>query len=69
MFVAARRHIVANTFQVYKRHITQQYERYSATITTFDNLDGGIQTDTDTKDSEIANEDLHAKKKVKVSEH
>lgn len=66
MFIEARRHIAAHTFQVYKKHITQQYESYSATVTTFDNWDDGIQPDNN--DSEIANEDLQAKKKIKVSE-
>lgn len=64
MFVEARRHIAANTFQIYKQHITQQYERYSATITTIDNWDDSVHT----KDSEILKEELQAKKKMKVSE-
>lgn len=61
MFVEARRHISANTFQAFKWHITQQYETYSATITTFDNWDDGVQSD-----SEVV-QDIQTKR-IKVSE-
>lgn len=66
MFVKARQHIAANTFQVYKRHITLQYETYKTSQTTNGNCDNEMQSND--KCSENVDEALQVKKKIKVND-
>lgn len=61
LFVHARQHIAANTFQTYKAHITKQYEAYKLPQTT-----NGL---TDIKESDIKmNGTANIKKRLRVSD-
>uniref|UniRef100_A0A2A4J5J8 Queuine tRNA-ribosyltransferase accessory subunit 2 n=1 Tax=Heliothis virescens TaxID=7102 RepID=A0A2A4J5J8_HELVI len=60
LFCHARQHIAANTFQIYKKHITKQYETLKLPQTT-----NGL---SELKDSDVIDGTDHVKKRLRVSD-